>query len=191
MLAVVIAIAVVAVVALVLTRPEGSDVALARMQTAAAIAHAKIVESDNRILKLARDSALERAAQAEKDAVRHAQNLAVAKSKLFKAALSAPDTCAPVVLAAQIAIAEADSVIDARTRELAEVLVAQGKDAKRADAAEDALRKLREPAAVLVQATKPNLWKKLRPELFVGAVAGIDATGKPNAVAGVGLGWKF
>jgi hypothetical protein len=183
--------AVVVIAALVLTRPEGADVAQARKETQAAIAHAKIVESDNRILKMRADSALAVASDYEKKAVVAAANLTVAKKDLFKAALAAPDTCAPVVLAAQVALSESDKLVDIRTHELAAALAADSADRKRADDAEAALRDLRKPAQALVTASKPSIWRRLRPELQAGGMAGVDVSGKPNAVIGIGLGWHF
>lgn len=191
MITLVVAAVVVVIAALVLTRPEGTDVTQARNETQAAIARAKIVESDNRVLKLRADSALAIAATAERQAVLASARLVSAKHDLFKAALAAPDTCAPVVLAAQEALNQADSVIDIRTRELAASLAADSADRKRADNAEAALIDLRKPASALVAATRPNIWRRLRPELHAGVVAGIDATGKPNAVIGVGFGYHF
>lgn len=188
---IVIVAAVVVIAALVLTRPEGADVVQARKETQAAIAHAKIVESDNRILKARADSALASAADYERKSVVATANLNVAKKALFKAALAAPDTCAPVVLAAQDALNQADSLIDVRTHELAASLAADSADRKRADDAEAALIALRKPAAVLVSATKPNIWRRLRPEIQAGVLAGADISGKPNAVIGIGLGWHF
>lgn len=184
--------ALVAVVAvLVLTRPEGTDVAQARKDTQKAIAHADQVLIENKSLQLQAEQARAQAAQHEKAAVVAESKLADAKSALFKAALAAPDTCAPVVLAAQDALNKADSVIDIRTHELADMTLADLKDKDRADKAESALIDLKRPAQALVIASKPSLLRRLRPELQAGVIAGVDVTGKPNAVIGIGLGWHF
>lgn len=184
--------ALVAVVAvLVLTRPEGTDVAQARKDTQKAIAHADQVLIENKSLQLQAEQARAQAAQHEKAAVVAESKLADAKSALFKAALAAPDTCAPVVLAAQDALNKADSVIDIRTHELADMTLADLKDKDRADKAESALIDLKRPAQALVVASKPSLLRRLRPELQAGVIAGVDVTGKPNAVIGIGLGWHF
>jgi len=188
---IVVAVVAVAVAALVITRPEGADVVQARKDVMAAVARAKIVESDNRVLKARADSALATAAKMERVAVAAKQDYAAAKQALFKAALAAPDTCGPVVLAAQQALTEADSVIAARDYELAASLAADSADRKRADDAEAALVDLRKPATALVVAMKPSIWRRLRPELQAGIVGGVDVTGKPNAVVGVGFGWHF
>lgn len=185
---------VVAVVVLVLTRPDGSDVAQARKDTQLAIAHADQVLFENKSLKTRSDSALAEAAKQEKVAVIASTNLVQAKRELFKAALAAPDTCAPVVLAAQVALKEADNTIEARTRELAAALAADSADRKRADDAEVALIDLKRPAATLVAATNQGLLarlKRLRPQLSAGVLGGVDIQGKPNAVVGVGLTVHF
>ena len=185
---------VVAVVVLVVTRPDGADVALARKETQAAIDHANVVLSQNQSLKQRADSALAVAAVAEKKAVVAQSQLADAKRSLFKAALAAPDTCAPVVLAAQEALNRADDVIHQRTDELAGALAADSADRKRADDAEAALADLKKPAQTLVAETNEGLLtrlKHLRPELQVGVMGGVDVQGKPNAVVGVGFGWHF
>jgi len=186
-----VAVLAVAVAVLVITRPEGADVAQARKDVLAAVAHAKIVESDNRILKARADSALIAASKAERVAVAAKADLRESKQALFKAALAAPDTCGPIVLAAQQALNDADSVIAAREHELAASLAADSADRKRADDAEAALSELRKPAMALVTATKPSFWRKLRPELHAGVTGGIDAHGKPNVVVGIGAGWRF
>lgn len=187
--------AVVAVVAvLVLTRPEGADVAQARKETAAAIARADGVLAENRMLKSRADSALSEAARQEKLSVAASADLANAKRTLFKAALAAPDTCAPVVLAAQVALADADKLVESRTRELSAALAADAVDRKRADDAEASLIDLKRPAATLVAATNQGLLarlKRLRPQLSAGVLGGVDIQGKPNAVVGVGITVHF
>lgn len=185
-------VAVVAV--LVITRPDGADVTLARNQTKAAIVRANEVLHENAALKARADSALSEAARQEKLSVAASADLANAKRTLFKAALAAPDTCAPVVLAAQVALADADSVIEHRTRELAAALAADSADRKRADDAEASLIDLKRPAATLVAATNQGLLarlKRLRPQLSAGVLGGVDIQGKPNAVVGVGLTVHF
>jgi hypothetical protein len=187
--------AVVAVVVLVLTRSNGSDVASARKETVAAIQQAKVTLLENQELKSRADSALAVAASAEKSAVVAKAEYASAKQALFKAALATPDTCGPVVLAAQKALSEADSVISVREHELAGAIVADSADRKRAEKAEKSLADFIPPATHLVAATDDQSFRarlaKLRPHLFVGVVAGVDAQQKPNAVAGIGLGWQF
>lgn len=189
------AIAVVVIAALVLTRPDGADVAHARAETQKAIALSERVLTENIALKDSRDSALAEAAKYEHSAVDAKHDLADAKRELFKAALAAPDTCGPVVLAAQAALHDADNVINSREHELAAALAADSVDSRRAASAEAALRGLKEPAKALVAATDNSGFlhrlARLRPELQAGIVGGIDVTGKPNAVIGVGFGWHF
>lgn len=183
---------VVAVAALVLTRPEGADVAQARKDTQKAIVHANEVLAENKSLQLQAALARAQAAQHEKEAVVAESKFADAKHALYKAALAAPDTCAPVVLAAQEAVRTAEVALDKRTHELADMTLADLKDKDRADKAESALIDLKRPAAQLVVASKPtSLLRRLRPELQVGVHAGVDIQGKPNAVLGVGFGWHF
>lgn len=182
---------VAAVAVLVSTRPDGADVALARKQTQQAIAHATDVLAVNKSLKVEADSARAEAARHEQKAVQAQSQLAVAKRDLFKAALAAPDTCGPVVLAAQNALAEADKTIAEKNDALISMTVADLKDRDRADKAEEALVGLVKPAKALVSASHESVWHKLRPELQVGVHAGMDIQGKPNAVVGIGFGWHF
>lgn len=191
---IVVAAAVVVIAALVFTRPEGTDVARARAAVLAAVAHSQVVERDNHLLKVKSDSSLAIAAQAEKVAALAQHDLASSKAALFRAARAAPDTCGPVVVAAQAALADADKLIDARTTELANAIHADSVDRQRADHAEQALLDLSKPAVMLAAATETGFLsrlKHLRPQLFAGVVGGVDITGKPSAVAGVGFGWQF
>ncbi len=190
----IVAVMVVVIAALVLTRPDGADVALARRQTQQAIAQATQVLAQNPTLKQQADSARRAAAAHEQKAQQANIQLAVAKSVLFKAALAAPDTCGPVVLAAQKALASADSVIDQRTAALVDMTLSDLKDSARADKAEAALVALRAPAQALVETTNTGFLarlKRLRPEMSAGVMGGIDITGKPNAVVGVGFTVHF
>lgn len=185
---------VVVIAVLVLTRPDGADVALARKQTQQAIAHATQVLAENRTLQQQADSARRVAAEYEQKAAQSQTRLADSKRVLFKAALAAPDTCGPVVLAAQNALTQADSVIDARTFALASMTLADLKDKSRADKAEASLAELRAPAQALVAVTNEGFLarlKRLRPELSAGFLGGVDITGKPNAVVGVGFTVHF
>lgn len=185
---------VVAVAVLVVTRPDGADVALARKQTQQAIANANTILAQNKNLKSQADSARAEAASHEQKAQQAQTQLSDAKRALFKAALAAPDTCGPVVLAAQNALADADRVIDERTAALAAMTVTDLKDKKRSDDAEKSLADLSKPAQTLVDVTDNSLLHRLarlRPTLHAGAMAGVDVTGKPNAVVGIGFGWSF
>lgn len=185
-------VAVVAV--LVLTRPDGADVAQARKDTQLAIAHADQVLIENKSLQIQAEQARAQAAQHEKEAVVAESKFADAKHALYKAALAAPDTCAPVVLAAQDAVKQAEVALDKRTHELADMTLADLKDKDRADKAESALVDLKKPAQALVVATNQGLLsrlKRLRPELSAGVMGGVDLQGKPNAVVGIGLTVHF
>jgi hypothetical protein len=111
--------------------------------------------------------------------------------------LVAPDTCKTIVLTADSALAEKDSVIAADSAALRSALVAQTVLQASVDTLVPALAKLRTGATALVKADAKLAWRQLvlrfLPSPGVGfAPVGIDASGKvhgPQLVAYVG--WKL
>lgn len=55
----------------------------------------------------------------------------------------------------------------------------------------DASAKLQGASTDLVNATKPSFWKRLAPHASINVTAGVNPQGKPDVVAGVGLGWNL
>lgn len=133
----------------------------------------------------------QRATAADRDASAH-----LAAYRALRA--TAPDTCRPIVLAADnMALADSvrgaaqvaeigdlhKSIISLQNRgdTLSVALPAQMAATGRTDAA----------LTNLSRATKPTLLSRITPHLGVGLALGVDAAGAPHTIIGVTLGWTF
>lgn len=137
------------------------------------------------------DSAKARAASAQR-------RLESSKVKFVVAAAAAPDTCGPVIAAADSALAAADTTIAADSAALRASERARGILQSSLDSVRSAARTLA-PATINVSAALDNLerashqpfYLRLLPHPGFGASYGIDAGGIPHLVTGFTLGWTF
>lgn len=132
----------------------------------------------------ARDSALDRANIAEKRAT-------TLDAKYRVLASVAPDTCRPIVIYADSALAAKDS----EAVELRVALRAAQDATSNYKAGLDTLRgasvSLVSSSKDLLVASKPTFVQRITPHVGFGAAVGVDATGVPRAILGVTLGWSF
>lgn len=155
------------------------------------LAYAASTKRDNARLASQRDSALATAESFERFG--HAQSDA-----FHRLIAEAPTDCQALVETASIALLAKDSAIAEQHRALA-ISDSIAKNAQRsADSLRIALRflststvKLSDATKALEQAGKPSLLSRLTPRVGVGAAAGVDAFGRPNAVLGITVGWSF
>lgn len=171
------------------------DVKIAREATAKALKDAAVaadaahgLQAQVVALSSQRDAAISRAASA-----RHTADRLTAK--LSALASVAPDTCSPVIITADSALAAKDSVIAADSVALQHSVAASQKLQLAVDTLTSALAELRVPATTLVKAeTKASRWRTvsaLLPHPIGGIYLGVDADGKPHTIVGIGLGWKL
>jgi len=138
-----------------------------------------------------RDAALTRAAAADRKATQ-------ARSDFAAVAGAAPDTCAPVIAAAETVFVALKSINSALSDAL------QSNDSTIAhlsaalDTTQHALSSLRSAATTLVVAdarlansTKAPWYSRLLPHPGVGVSAGIDPAGHFRVITGFSLGWTF
>lgn len=189
------ALLVFGIVSAVNASHAGVEARLARQATAQALkdaTHAASVAATAQHLadvsRIERDSALAKA------------NILAARSARLRAsyktvAAIAPDTCRPIVISADSALAAADSAQAAlrvalaasqRSEQLLQIAV---------DTLVPALQTLRSTATTLVKAdtklARRTLLSRLVPHVGGGIAFGIDATGAPRLITGVTLGWSF
>lgn len=110
----------------------------------------------------------------------------------------APDTCAAVIAAADSALDAADFYADTLRgmifrSQVARFDLERALDTTRAAYVrlQGATVPLRNASVEVVKASKPSLLSRVLPHPGLGATAGIDASGRPNVVYGVSLGWSF
>lgn len=160
------------------------DAAEAKRATVVALAEIAFV-------RVERDAAISRAEAATRDA-------ASARRSFSSAASSAPDTCTPVVVAAQAALSKQDSV----EKELREALnhsrVIEQRLQQSVDTLLPALTRLQTSAGNLVAADKKlanaartSLLVRLLPHPGAGVAFGLDPLGQPRLVTGFTLSWSF
>lgn len=99
-------------------------------------------------------------------------------------AAAAPDTCRVVVRAANAALAQDSSAAVSLHEALDSTKVAL-------TTVRGSTRQLEAATANLERAAKPSLLRALLPHPHLGVTAGIDATGRPAVVAGIGFGWSL
>jgi hypothetical protein len=109
-----------------------------------------------------------------------------------------PDTCRPAVVAAQRALAAADSEATA-LRDAAQaarqstIALQAGYDSLAEAGARQAadLARLAPAAEHLVAAARPSLLRRLLPHAGVGVAVGVSPTKQIDTVAGLSFGWNF
>ena len=155
------------------------------------------IKAANRSLDAA-DSADAARAAAEHRAALAEQHAATVRAAYNTAEHTAPDTCKPVLAAADSLIAAQDSTIADLHVALASDSTAQVKLRAALDTTHAALLGLQKPAAALVVADKvlsvasrKPIWRRLLPDPGIGATAGYDLRGRPNIVTGISLSWHF
>lgn len=173
----------------------GTEAKLARAATAQALKDAAQAataagqaQARSDTLQAQRDSALKRANT-------HARDLARLKGALSHVASAAPDTCQPIIVLADSALAAADSV----ERDLRTALDRSQQSEQSLQAAVDtlvpALQHLRAASTVLVKAdaklSRRALLVRLLPRPGVGVGVGFDGEGKPRVITGITLSWTF
>lgn len=114
------------------------------------------------------------------------------------ASQESPDTCAAVIAKADSVIEQAGAGVlkwhaaavavqnayNGLSRAYDSLSVAHG-------ALQQATANLSANTKALARASKGSFFRRLLPQPFFGAMAGIDAMGRPASVVGVGAGWKF
>lgn len=143
-------------------------------------------------LQKQRDAAAARAAKSEKRSI-------ALDAQFHTLAAAAPDTCGPVIAAADSALAVKDSIIAEKDTALA----AADTIAARLRLSVDSLRQANAnliPATEFLASTQAALAAKLThrepfyirivPHLGFGLAAGVDALGTPHLIAGITLGWS-
>lgn len=175
-----------------------ADADSARAVAASAVVSAKAAETF-----AAANQLLVANAQAETDSAK--RKAAVLEQLLKKArtgfqvvADAAPDTCAPVIAAANAALAASDSLAGVRAAALAssekarEILQASV-DSLRASAARlvPATVTLSAATLTLERKSQPSFFTRIKPRVGFGLAAGADALGQPHLIAGMTLGWTL
>lgn len=104
---------------------------------------------------------------------------------------TAPAECAPVIAAANAALAVSDSVSESRAAALRSSQEAASGFRAARDTAQAALARL-QAAATVVDRTRPSLLSRLAPRMGVGVAAGVNpVTGWPSLTTGITFGWTF
>jgi hypothetical protein len=108
----------------------------------------------------------------------------------------APDTCAPVIAAADSALAVAGSAVEALTAAYVDASAANdslhvANDELRGALIETqhSLSVLNEASGKLVRAAHPSLFSHILPRAGLGVAVGLSPAGVPGIVFGVTLGW--
>lgn len=172
--------------------------ALARTQEKAAQVHA---DSALKLAAQLRDSALAAAhagaiARAKADSAQH--SAAQLRGALAQLAKTAPDTCKPIVITADSALA-ADSATIKSLHAAAQSDSAQiAQKARANDSLTAALTKLQSTSTTLVKAdaklakaVKTPFLLKILPHPQLSVQEGIDRQGKFHTTLGIGLGYQF
>ncbi len=136
----------------------------------------------------------------ERDSALAKANILAARSARLRASYKAavvvaPDTCKPVIITADSALAAADSV----QRQLSLALVASQRSEQALQVAVDTLTKANmamiTTTATLIKADTKlahrTLLSRLVPHVGGGIAFGVDAVGAPHLITGVTLGWSF
>jgi hypothetical protein len=170
----------------------------AHRETVAALAIARADSVRATVYKASADSAL-----AVADSERARGNTARADATKARAAyasvrVNAPADCAPLVAAADTALAHASVAQASRTAEASDLRGALLSQQNRGDSLSVALSGLTTAAGRadtaltnVVSATRPSLASRLIPHIGAGVAVGVDATGAPHTIIGVTLGWAF
>ncbi len=136
-------------------------------------------------------AAVARADSAERSAIR-------LKGTLAALVKSAPDTCRPIIIVADSAIAAQDSTITSLRAGLQLAQDERSKLLTAVDTLSAANARLRASAANLVSVdakldkrSRGSLLLRLLPHFGAGIAAGLNPVGRPDAVTGITLGWSF
>lgn len=158
-------------------------VALAGQVRAVAEAHAAEARAD---------SAHAAAARAERAADALARREAQIVARYRQREGVAPDTCRPVLVLADSALAVADEKADSLQNALrTEKGVSAGLRAS-LDSVIVAAGRTEAAATLLDHASRPSWRERLTPRLGLGATVGVNpVTGRPAVAAGLTLGWSF
>lgn len=136
------------------------------------------------------DSALVRRASVDSTRAAHfAAEASRLETRLHLVAV--PDTCKPIVILADSALAAKDSALAASS--------ARGDSlSKGLDSTQAALRsvlasqrQLGASASIVAHAAKPSLLSRIVPHPGIGLAAGVDANGQPHLITGITFGWTF
>lgn len=104
---------------------------------------------------------------------------------------TAPAPCAPVIAAADSALADAQAEAETARSGLRTAQDA-AKDYQAArDTALSALARLTAAATALNTASRPSWRERILPHIGVGGAAGINPIGRPDAVVGLTVSWSF
>lgn len=171
-----------------LSRRHAGDLATARSDVRAAVGMSQAAIARSDILSEVADSSVARAERAERKAAELASR--PARILYLAAKESAPDTCAALVAAADVALANADSVSsELRTANVS--LHTALDDTRVALAGVRAVAViLGAKASILERAARPSWASRLIPKPGIGIAAGVDLTGRPTVLVGVTFGWS-
>lgn len=175
-----------------------ADAKAARESTQAALKSAAIADAAASALRFQAQAldaqkvaAVARADSAERSATR-------LKGSLAALVKSAPDTCRPIIVTADSAIAAQDSTITSLRLGLTLAQEERSKLLTAVDTLTAANARLRASAANLVSVdakldkrSRGSLLLRLLPHPGVGLAAGVNPAGQPQVVTGITLGWSF
>lgn len=182
-----------------------TDLADARASALVAQQYADSVAAASASKTLAADSARREAASEKRRSDRLVREAVALENELGRlevayalASQEAPDTCAAILAKADSVIEQAGAGVlkwhaaavavqnayNGLSRAYDSVSIAH-EDLQRATA------NLSTNTKALARASKGSLFRRLLPQPFFGAMAGIDVMGRPAAVVGVGAGWRF
>lgn len=115
--------------------------------------------------------------------------------KLAGMALSAPDTCRPIIITADSALAAKDSVISELNLAIDRSITLDTVTMVANDSLRASLARLSTASTTLVKAdeklSRAQKLKALLPSFGFGESFGVDRAGQPHLVTGITLGWHF
>lgn len=153
-----------------------------------ALAHADSVQRAAEALRVERDSATARAARFEHSATR-------LTGKLSALEAAAPDTCRPIIVTADSALAAKDGTIHELHTALDRSVASEASLQSAVDTLRPALIHLRSTSTALVKADAKlasRSWlSKILPHPAIGEAFGVDAQGQPHLTTAIMLGWSF
>jgi len=173
----------------------------AQKAVAAAVLAQKQADASTRVAaayQLAADSAVAAEHRAELHADSAARAVVRLRSSFAEKAKTAPDTCRPVIAAADSTIAALDSTVQGLTSALRSSQEARSDLQTALDTTRAALARTKASDAdliratsVLIKASHTPFYLRLLPHPGISSTAGVDIHGKPNIVTGLSLGWSI
>ena len=184
---------------------QGESLEVARQAAVVAVQYADSVTAASVVKMTSADSAKREADKERRRSDRLAREAVALESELGRlevayalAAETAPDTCAEF-------IARADSVLEQAGASVlrwhAALLASQNAVAGLSRAYDSVavvnadlqrtIAGLSAKTGALVSAVHVPFFKRLLPQPHVGVTVGLDATGRPSAVIGIGAGWRL